>query len=133
MRKLCERSIVTVVTLMLSQLAVKHALNMHFENLRQQGAGIVAQIEEYYQTRGHYPESADSSEIDVPVTRYGAWQYERRSKGWKFVDGEIISVPEDGFSLTLSTKLMPRTPWRPYFTLSWMSGRHGWYFSTDAC
>lgn len=132
MRKFGERVVLTLVALVLSQVAAKQALELHFENLRQQGAGIVAQVEAYYQTHGHYPESAESAGLELPVTRYGAWQHERRSKSWKLVDGAVADVAEGGFHLKLSTKLHPRSLWRPYFTLSWMSGR-GWNFSTDAC
>ena len=80
-----------------------------FEQLRQQGNPIIAQIEKYHGQHGKYPLLAADAGIKLPLTRYGRWKY----VAWEGGRSCQLSVGEyDG--------LKP-------FVLFWHSKQGEWY------
>jgi hypothetical protein len=106
----------------------------NYSELKRQGQEIVDQVQDFHRDHGYYPKNPEAAGIALPVTRFGQWQYEVVERNWEIVDGQLAGTPvKVCFHVKLSTKLLPRAPWRPYFTLSWMSEWDGWRFSTDPC
>ena len=104
-----------------------------FVQLERQGRAIFDEVESYHRMHSEYPVSAAAAGIELPVTRFGQWQYEIVEIGYRVVDGQIVATPgRRSFRLKLSTKHLPRAVLRPFFTLSWTEWG-GWRLSTDPC
>ena len=106
--------------------------------LQKQGESIIAEVEWHMTLTGNYPDSLSDIGIAPRDTKYGPWEYERRESTTRFVEsasGSYLTrgLPHDSYSLRLSTKQLPRSIWRPYFTLSWSSDWPKWRVSEDAC
>ena len=94
----------------------------NYTALKKQGDEIRQRIEDYHQTHGDYPLTAEAAGIELPVTQFGRWQYEYnfRESETLITDGRVVEIPATtSFTLKLSTKIRPRTLLEPYFTLSW--------------
>ena len=80
-----------------------------FSALERQGNDFIQRIEEFHDTQGRYPTSAQEAQINLPQTRYGPWKYRLGDGGTEY----SLSVGEyDG--------------WDP-FVLSWSSAKRQWY------
>jgi hypothetical protein len=80
-----------------------------FASLRRDGDVMVADVEQYRQANGRYPETLAEAGVTPPWSRFGPWRYESDGASFRLAIGEY---GRDGF------------------VLSFISGGRGWYTDT---
>jgi len=74
-----------------------------YDDLLDEGGGMVAKLHEYKRKAGVYPDSLDDANLRASWNRYGGWRYETREGGGVFrlrvgeygLDGFTISYASD--------------------------------------